>query len=147
MSDQSVRSAVVAGFEGDLLEAVRRHGLRVTLGDEVPFTELLPVDAAAVVALAGPAAASGDPPGIAREIDCGEVRMAVLARAVVDALAAVDDLQLAARRDAWWAARAADAPLPPALADGVRGVVVQCRAARLNNWIVAVVEPVSGATR
>jgi hypothetical protein len=67
----------------------------------------------------------------------------------VETLARVDDLTLGAVRESWWRRRceAGGQPgsMPGDLAEALRGVVVQCRAARLNRWQVLIVD--LGASR
>ncbi len=143
----------VAGFLPDLRAGLARHGLAITLGDEVPFTEFfaglareellqLVPRAAELLGVGLPRSAVPSPlDGLPRSLDA-----VVLEDASVQTLARIDDTRLRPLWNRWWQGVAigrsaggpgSAAPGPdPDLTQSVRGFVVQARAAVANGWAV-----------
>jgi hypothetical protein len=147
--------ATCAGFRAEVLPAIAAHGASVELGDELPFTELFAgEDRGLVVVLVAVAVRlRGAVPLAVEEIlgaplsGPGAPVVRLLHRAAVDALAAIDDLSLAALWTEALAQLGRPGTPPPDLSQAIRGLVVQCRAAVANGWEVFVVEVDEAAPR
>ena len=124
-----------AGFPSDLVAAIAGCPPDGQLADFVAFHDVFEgVDREAVGELFATAGAS-DPwtGGPLREAD----GFWLLPAGCVATLARIDDLALGGLRRAWWARLGHEGEPPADLGQAVRGLVVQCRAALANGWVVA----------
>ena len=144
-----MRLASCAGFRADVLPAIARHGATTELGDEVPFSTGFGSADRSLVALVVAAARRRRAvhPLTIDEIftsdaalDASAVAITVLRPIAVDALAAIDDLALSGLWREVSTSLGDREPLPSALGQSIRELVVQCRAAVANGWEVFVVE-------
>ena len=137
-----------AGFPDDLSHALAECPADGVLGDYLPFHEVLRgVDEHALQLLFAAAAEIG---GRQRPGDAAVFGAALgdgvaaearhLDKRCVDLLAAFDDTAIGTLRRAWHQKLGGEGDLDPDLGQGLRGLVIQCRAAVTNGWVVVACE-------
>ncbi|MFO1053354.1 MAG: hypothetical protein U1F36_14165 [Planctomycetota bacterium] len=137
--------AIGAGFLEDLVEILGADGDREPLADLLPFVEacdarfevrcVAALDSAARrFGVAAPIAFPGEPFAIGRAI-----RARRLSPSAVALLARLDDLALGLLyRET--ASACGESSVAPELAGLLRALVIQCRAATANGWVVLLLE-------